>query len=158
MGSQNIYLTPEGYVKLQEEIKYLKTVKRRKLSEEIGQAIAHGDISENAEYHAAKEAQGLNEKRIAELEEKFSRAQVIDDENIAKDEARIGATVKLEDLDLERELQYILVAEIEADFSQRKISVTSPVGRGLLGHKKDEIVEIRIPVGVLRYKILDITR
>ena len=158
MGTQNLYLSREGYEKLREELKYLKTVKRRKLSKEIGHAIAQGDISENAEYDAAKEAQGLNEERIAELEDKLSRAQIIDDANIAKDEVRIGATVKLKDLDSGKELQYTFVSELEADFSQGKISVTSPVGRGLLGHKKDEIVKIKIPAGILRYKILKITR
>jgi len=158
MGTQNLHLTPEGYEKLRKEIKYLKTVQRRKLSKEIGQAIAQGDISENAEYDAAKEAQGLNEKKISELEDKFSRAQIIDDENIPKDEVRIGAMVELKDLKSEKEFQYTFVAELEADFSQRKVSVTSPVGRGLLGHKKGEIVEIKVPAGVLRYKILKISR
>lgn len=158
MGTQDLYLTPEGYEKLKKELQYLKTVQRRKLSKEIGQAIAHGDISENAEYDAAKETQGLNEKRIAELEDKLSRAQIIDDENIPKDEVRIGATVKLKDLDSEKEFQYTLLSEVEADLLQGKISVTSPVGKGLLGHKKNETVEIKTPAGMLRYKILKITR
>ncbi len=158
MGTENLYLSQEGYEKLREELKYLKTVKRRKLSKEIGHAIAQGDISENAEYDAAKEAQGLNEKKIYELEDKLSRAQIIDDANIPKDEVRIGATVKLKDLDSEKEFQYTFVAEVEADFSQGKISVTSPVGKGLLGHKKNETVGIKTPAGMLRYKILKITR
>lgn len=158
MGAQDIYLTREGYEKLREKLEYLKTVRRRELSKEIGQAIAHGDISENAEYDAAKEAQALNEKRIAELGEKLARAQIIDDKNIPKDEVLIGATVKLKDLGSEEELQYTLVSEVEADFSQGKISTTSPVGKGLLGHKENEIVEIKIPAGVLRYKILKILR
>lgn len=158
MNTQDIYLTREGYEKLIKELKFLKTVRRREISEKIGQAIAHGDISENAEYDAAKEAQALNEKRIAELENKLSCARIIESEDISKDEVRIGATVKLKDLDTGEELQYTLVSELEADFSQGKISVTSPVGRTLLGHKKDEAVEIKIPAGILRYKILEITR
>lgn len=158
MGAQGLYLTPEGYEKLRKELEYLKNVRRRELSEEIGRAIAQGDISENAEYDAAKEAQALNEKRIAELEEKLSNAQIIDDENIPKDEVRIGAKVLLKDLDSKKEFEYTLVSELEADLSQGKISVTSPVGRGLLGHKENETVEIKIPAGVLRYKILKITR
>ena len=158
MGTQDIYLTREGYEKLREELEYLKTVRSRELSKDIGKAREHGDISENAEYDAAKEAQGLNEKRIAELGDKLSRVRIIEHENIPKDKALIGATVKLKDLNLKEELQYTLVSELEADFSQGKISVTSPVGKGLLGHKKNETVEIKIPAGILRYKILEISR
>lgn len=154
----NIYLSSKGYEKLRKELEFLKTVKRRELSGAIGEARAHGDISENAEYDAAKEAQGLSEKRIAELEEKLSKARILDDTNMPKDEALIGATVKLEDLDSKEVLQYTLVSELEADFSQGKISVTSPVGKGLLGHKVKETVKIEVPAGVLKYKILKISR
>jgi transcription elongation factor GreA len=154
----NIFLTPEGYEKLKKEIDFLKKVRRRELSEEIGRARAQGDISENAEYDAAKEAQALNEKRIAELEDKLARAQLIDDSNIAKEEIRIGATVKLKDLTSEKELQYTLLSELEADVSQGIISVTSPVGKALLGHKENEIVEIKIPAGTLKYRVLKISR
>ncbi len=158
MSQGSIYLTPEGYEKLREDLEYLKNIRRRELSKEIGQARSHGDISENAEYDAAKEAQALNEKRIAELEEKLSRAQLLDGQNIPKDEALIGATVRLKDLNSGEEFQYTLVSELEADFSQGKISITSPVGKGLLGHKQNEIVDIKTPAGILRYKILEISR
>ena len=158
MGMGNIYLTHQGYEDLRKEIEFLKTVRRRELSEEIGKARELGDISENAEYEAAKEAQGLNEKKIAELEEKLTGAQILDDSNIAKDEVLIGATVKLKDMDSGEEVQYTLLSELEADFSQGKISVTSPVGKALLGHKENEIVEIKIPAGILKYKILKISR
>lgn len=158
MTEGRAYLTPEGYEKLRKELRFLKTVRRRELSKEIGKARAQGDISENAEYDAAKEAQALNEKKIAGLEEKLSNAQILDDANISKDEALIGATVKLKDLKSGEELQYMLVSELEADFSQGKISVTSPVGKGLLGHKAKETVEIKIPAGILKYKILKISR
>ncbi len=154
----NIYLTSEGYEKLRKELEFLKTLRRRELSKEIEKARAHGDISENAEYTAAKETQGLNEKKIAELEEKLSNAQILDDTNMPKDEALIGAVVKLKDLDSKEELQYMLVSELEADFSQGKISVTSPIGEGLLGHKVNETVEIKVPAGILKYKILKISR
>ena len=154
----NTYLTPEGYEKLREELKYLKTVRRRELSSDIGKARAHGDLSENAEYDAAKEAQGMNEKRIAELEEKLANAQILDDENITKNEALIGATVKLKELDAGEELEYTLVSELEADYSQGNISVTSPGGKGLLGHKVKETVEIQAPAGILKYQILKISR
>jgi transcription elongation factor GreA len=151
-------LTRNGYEKLRKELEFLKTVKRREFSKAIGEARAHGDISENAEYDAAKESQGLNEKKIAELEAKLTRAQIIDDQDIPKDEVLIGATVKLKDIKSGEELEYTLVAEEEADYSQGKISVSSPVGSALLNHKEDQTVEIRVPAGVLKYKILKISR
>ena len=153
-----IHLSPEGHEKLRKELEFLKTVRRKELSKAIGEARAHGDISENAEYDSAKDAQALNEKKIAGLEEKLSNAQILDDTHIAKDEALIGATVKLKDLDSKEELQYTLVSELEADFSQGKISVTSPIGKGLLGHKVNEKVEIEVPAGIMKYKILKISR
>jgi transcription elongation factor GreA len=153
-----IYLTKDGHKKLLEELEHLKTVKRRELSKAVGEARAHGDISENAEYDAAKEAQALNEKRIAELEEKLSRGRVIDDEYMPKDEVLIGATVKLKDLDSDEELEYTLVSEVEANYVEGKISIACPVGQGLLGHKENEIAEIKTPAGILRYKILKISR
>lgn len=158
MGTEDIYLTREGYDKLIKELKRLKTIKRRELSKEIGIARTFGDISENAEYAAAKEAQGLNEKKIAELETKLAGARILDSENISKDKAFIGATVELKNLDSGEEFEYTLVAEVEADFEQGKISVSSPVGKGLLGHKENETVKIKIPSGVLKYKILKISR
>ncbi len=150
-------MTKKGHQKLLEELDYLKTTKRRQLSKAIGEARAHGDISENAEYDAAKDAQGMNEKRIAELEEKLSSARIIDD-NISADEVLIGARVKLKDLGNGEELEYILVSGEEADYEQNKISVSSPIGSGLLNHKVNEIVEIKIPAGSLKYKILKISR
>jgi len=153
-----IYLTRAGYQKLMGELEALKTVQRRKFSKAIGEARAHGDIGENAEYDAAKEAQAHNEKKISELEEKLSRARIIDDEDIPKDRVLVGATVKLKDLDSEEEIEYTLVSEEEADYSQGKISTSSPVGGSLLNHKVNDIVEIKIPAGVLKYKIIAISR
>ncbi|MBI5143863.1 MAG: transcription elongation factor GreA [Candidatus Omnitrophica bacterium] len=158
MGSGDIYLTRDGYEKLRKELEYLKNVKRKELSKAIGEARSHGDISENAEYDAAKERQGLNEKKISEIEQKLSRARILDHEDIANDEVLIGATVRLKDLDSGEELEYTLVAEEEADYSQGKISVSSPVGLGLLNHKQNETVKIKVPAGILKYKILKITR
>ena len=155
--SSIVYLTRKGYEKLSKELESLKTSRRRELSREIGRARLHGDLSENAEYHAAKEAQFLNEKKIAEMEEQLSRAQIVDDRDIPKDRIRFGATVELRDLDSGEELRYTLVSEVEADFSCGKISVASPVGKSLIGHKEDETVEISIPAGTLRYKILKIS-
>lgn len=158
MGKGATHLTPEGYEKLRKELEHLKTTKRRELSKAIGEARAHGDISENAEYDAAKDAQGMNEKRIAELEAKLASAQIIDDSQMSKDEVLIGATVKLKDLESKEEFEYTIVAEEEADFAQNKIAITSPVGEGLVGHKKGDVVEIQVPRGILKYKILDIRR
>ncbi|TRZ94795.1 transcription elongation factor GreA [bacterium] len=153
-----IYLTRNGYEKLVKELNLLKGEKRRQLSKAIGEARAHGDISENAEYDAAKEAQGFNEKRIAELEFKLAQARIIDYENIANDEVLIGAKVTLKDLDSQEMLEYTMVSETEADFNEGKVSITSPVGAALLNHKEKEIVEIKVPAGVLRYEIIKITR
>ncbi|MDD5128790.1 MAG: transcription elongation factor GreA [Candidatus Omnitrophica bacterium] len=155
--SGDIYLTQEGYEKLVSELEYLKTVKRRALSKAVGEARAHGDISENAEYDAAKDAQGHNEKNILELEEKLSRVRILD-KDIPHDQVLIGAKVKLMDMDTEEEMEYTLVSELEADYNQNKISVTSPVGEGLLGHKEGEIAEIKVPAGLLKYKIVKISR
>jgi transcription elongation factor GreA len=139
------------------ELEHLKTVKRRALARAIGEARAYGDISENAEYDAAKDAQGHNEKEIAELEDKLARVRILD-KNISNDEVLIGAKVKLMDMDTQEELEYVLVSELEADYDQGKISVSSPVGAGLLGHKVNEVAEIKIPAGTLKYKIIKISR
>ncbi|MFA5356878.1 MAG: transcription elongation factor GreA [Candidatus Omnitrophota bacterium] len=156
--SEDIYLTKEGYEKLITELEFLKKDKRRELSKRIGEARSHGDISENAEYDAAKEAQGMNEKRIVELEHKLARARIIEYENIPKDEVLIGAKVRLKDIASGEELDYTLVSEAEADYSAGKISVNSPVGSGLLNHRINDTVEIRVPAGVLKYKVMDISR
>lgn len=153
-----MYISHEGYKRLLEELGQLKKVKRRELSKEIETARGHGDLRENAEYKAAKEAQALNEERIADLEMKLTSAQIIDEENIAKDEALLGATVRLKNMNTNDEVEYTLVSELEADYSQGRISVTSPIGKGLLGHKKNDVVDIEVPAGALRYKILGIKR
>lgn len=155
---EDIYLTRSGYEKLIEELEFLKKVKRKQLSKAIGEARAHGDISENAEYDAAKDAQGQNERNIAELENKLAHARILDNENIPDDQVLIGATVRLRDLDSQEEIEYTLVSETEADYEQGKISVNSPVGLALLNHREKDIVEFNVPAGVLRYEILKITR
>jgi len=158
MSIQKTYLTKEGYEKLRKKLEYLKTVLRGELSKEIGIARKHGDLKENSEYDAAKNAQGLNEAKIFELESKLSNGRIIDYEDIPTDKVLIGAIVKLKDLDSGEKIQYTLVSELEADFSEGKISVSSPVAQSLLGHKENETVEIKIPAGILRYKILKISR
>ncbi len=158
MAGQDNYLTQSGFEKLMLELEQLKTVKRRQLSKAIGLARQHGDIGENAEYDAAKEAQGLNEKRISELEGNLANARIIDQEDIPKDQALVGARLDLKDLESGEEMQYTLVSELEADYNQGKISISSPVGKALLGHREEEVVEISVPSGVLKYKILRISR
>jgi len=158
MGLGNVYLSRDGYEKLRRELEQLKTTKRREISKAIGEARAHGDLSENAEYTYAKEAQGMNEKKVAELEDKLARAKLIDESEMSKDEILIGAKVKLKDLDSAEELEYSLVAEEEADYSVGKISIYSPVGEALLGHKENDTVNIKIPAGTLRYKVIKISR
>ena len=153
-----VYLTKKGYEKLSLELGHLKTVRRREISKAIGIAREHGDLSENAEYDAAKDAQAHNEKRISELEEKLSRVRIIEDQDIPQGEVLIGATVKLKDLDTQEEIEYTMVSEEEADYEQNKISITSPVGQGLLSHKENEEVDIKVPAGILRYKVLKISR
>ncbi|MFA6320953.1 MAG: transcription elongation factor GreA [Candidatus Omnitrophota bacterium] len=158
MSQGGTHLTPEGYEKLRKELEYLKTTKRREISKAIGEARAHGDISENAEYDAAKDAQGMNEKKISELQEKLATAQILDNSQMTSDEILIGATAKLKDMDSGEELEYTIVAEEEADFAENKISIQSPVGSSLVGHKKDDVVEIQVPRGILKYKVLKISR
>jgi len=158
MSLGDTYLTQKGYEKLKQDLEYLIRVRRREISESLAHARSQGDISENAEYDAAKDAQALNEKRIAELEEKLTRTRILDNENIPADQALIGATVTLQDCDTQEEMCYMLVSELEADYAEGKISITSPIGEGLLGHRENETVEIKVPAGILKYKILKISR
>lgn len=151
-------MTRQGYEKLRKELKAFKGVKRREIADALEKARLLGDLSENAEYDAAKQEQAINEGRIYELETRLSRARIIENENISKDKVYIGARVKLIDSESNEEIEYMLVTEDEADFSQGKISISSPVGKALLGKKKGEVVNIRIPAGALKYKIIKISR
>jgi len=151
------YLSKKAYEKLNEKLKYMKSVKRREISKAIGEAREHGDLKENSAYHEAKKEQGLNEMRIAELEEKLRNVRIIDDKNIPKDKVVIGSTVKLKDLDSREKLEYTIVSELEADIFQNKISTSSPVGGALLNRKKNDVIEIEVPKGMVRYKILNIS-
>ena len=152
------YLTRKGYEKLFQELEYLKKVKRKEISQALAHARSMGDLRENAEYDAAKDALSQNERRVKDLTEKLSASEIIDDEKISSDKAYIGATIKLLDVDTNEEIDYTLVDSDEANALQGLISITSPVGKSLLGHKKNEIVEIDVPAGKLRYKILKISR
>ena len=152
------YLSKESYERLKEELKQLQTVKRRQISKDLEYARSLGDLKENAEYHAAKEAQGFNEKKAYEIELKLSEVEFIDNLNISSDEIRIGASVKLLDLDDKEESGYKLVGADDSNPSEGLISVDSPIGRALLGHKKDDELDIKVPAGVLRYKVINISR
>lgn len=152
------YMTREGYLKLEAELNHLIKVKRREVAGKLETARSMGDLRENAEYDAAKEEKMMLEQKIGELSGKLASAQIIDNMDIPDDKAYVGATVRLKDLDSDEEVTYILVSEAEADILENKISTTSPVGKGLLGHAVDDIVEIQVPAGQLRYQILHISR
>lgn len=156
-NEKKISLTRDGYNKLHAELEFLKGEKRRQIAKDLAEARAHGDISENAEYDAAKEAQAHNEKKISDLENTLSRAMIMDNISIANGEAVLGATVRVKDEKSGEESDYMLVSEAESDFDLNKISATSPVGRALMGHKAGDIVEINVPRGTLVYKIIKIS-
>ncbi len=153
-----VYLTREGKEKLGAELKELKTVKRPELVKAIAHARSLGDLSENAEYHAAKEAQVHLERRIAELDYQLARARIIDGNNLPTGEARLLSRVRLLDLKTKEEEEHTLVNAEEADFDNGKLSIKSPIGTALLGKKEGDTVEVKVPAGVLCYKILSITR
>lgn len=153
-----VYLTKAGYEKLRDELERLKTTERRKIAKAIGEARLQGDISENAEYDAAKDAQAHCESRIADLENKLAKVRIIENENIPKDKIFIGAIVTLKDLDSDEELKYMLVSPEEANYDENKISIQSPIGKGLMGRSQGEEVQVKVPAGTLHYKILKIKR
>ncbi|MFA5260105.1 MAG: transcription elongation factor GreA [Candidatus Omnitrophota bacterium] len=156
--SQEVYLTKAGYEKMIQELDHLKNVERRKISLAIGEARLQGDLSENAEYDAAKDAQAHCEARIAELETKLANVRIIESQNIPADKVYIGAIVTLRDLDTQEELQYMMVSPEEANYEENKLSIFSPVGKGLLGKAAGEEMVIQVPAGTLKYKILKIER
>lgn len=153
-----VYLTKEGYKKIRDELIRLQNKDRPAVIEALSRAREFGDLSENAEYHAAKERQMVVEKKIAELHDKLTRSEIIDEHKMPKDKAYLGATVTLKDKKTGKEIQYTLVSTEEADFEQDKISTQSPIGKALLGKKAGEIVEAIVPVGTLIYEILSIRR
>ena len=158
MGLDDVYLTPQGYEKLKEELEYLEKTKRREISRALEHARSLGDISENAEYDSAKNEQAHCEKKIAGLKDKLSRARIIDSKNIPNDQVFFGARVLLSDLDTQEECEYMLVSKEEADYEAGKISLDSPVGKAILQKRVDDVVEINVPAGIVKYKILKISR
>jgi len=153
-----VYLTEEGLHDLKEELRFLKTKERARIADAIAEARAKGDISENAEYDAAKEEQGKLEARISKLEDTIARARLVDEKNVDASKAYILSKVTVENVDSEAEQTYTLVSEQEADITENKISVDSPIGSGLLGKEKGDVVEISVPAGTVKLKITDISR
>ncbi len=152
------YYTAEGLKKLKEELDHLKSIDRPKASQDIADARDKGDLSENAEYDAAKEAQGLLEMRISKLEEVYANARLIDESQLDLSKALVLSKVKIKNQTNGMEMTYTLVAESEADLKTGKISVTSPIGKGLLGKSVGEVAEITVPNGVLKFEVLEISR
>lgn len=154
--SQSVPMTREGYQRMQEELKNLVRVSRPQVVQAIAEARSHGDLSENAEYDAAKERQSFIEGRIKELNDKIARAQVINPAELESEKVVFGAKVTLFDVDSGNEVTYQIVGEDEADIKAGKLSVTSPVGKALIGHRPDDEVRIQVPSGLKIYEIIDI--
>ncbi|MEJ6754056.1 MAG: transcription elongation factor GreA [Flavobacteriales bacterium] len=156
--SEISYYTEEGLSNLKNEIKNLESIERPKISQQIAEARDKGDLSENAEYDAAKEAQGMLEARISKLKNKFANARLIDDSEIDDSKVFILSAVKIKNIKNSMQMSYTLVAENEADIRAGKISVDSPIGKGLLGKEVGEIADINTPAGVMKFEIISIER
>ena len=156
--SQINYYTAEGLQKLKDELNHLRTVERPSISEQIGEARDKGDLSENAEYDAAKEAQGILEMKISKMEAIVANARLIDETHMDNSKVFILSKVLIRNMSNAMDIEYTLVAENEADIKVRKISIDSPIGKGLLGKKVGDIVDIQTPGGLLQFEIIDITR
>lgn len=152
------YYTPEGLKKLKDELDHLRDVERPKASQAIAEARDKGDLSENAEYDAAKEAQGLLEMKIAKMEETVANARVLDDSQLDTSKVLVLSTVKIRNQANKMEVKYTLVAESEADLKSGKISVSSPIGQGLLGKSVGDVAEVKVPNGTMKFEVLEITR
>lgn len=158
MDEKEILLTQEGYDNLEKELEYLKTEKRSEISERIKVALGFGDLSENSEYDEAKNAQAANEIKIIELENKLRYARIIDESEINTKTVQVGNKVKVLDIEFDEELEYTIVGSTEVDLSQNKISNESPIGAALIGAKKGQEVEVQVPAGVMKYKIISISK
>ena len=158
MGEKEILLTQEGYDNLEKELDYLKTEERAAIAERIRVALGFGDLSENSEYDEAKNAQAANENKIADLENKIRYARIIDESEIDTKTVQIGNKVKIKDLEFDEDLEYTIVGSTEVDLANNKISNESPIGSALLGAKKNQVVEANTPGGVVKFKVLSITK
>lgn len=151
------YMTKDGYKKKMEEIAYLESVERPKISAAIAEARDKGDLSENAEYDAAKEAQGMLEMRIAQLKDLVANARIIDESNLNTDEVQILNTVKIKNVGNGMVMQYTIVADSEANLKEKKIASSTPIAQGLLGHKVGDVVDVQVPSGMVKFEILEIS-
>ena len=151
------YMTKEGYKKKMDEIAYLESVKRPEISRAIAEARAKGDLSENAEYDAAKEAQGMLEMKISQLKDLVANARIIDDSKLNTDEIQILNRVKIKNVANGMTMEYTIVADSEANLKEKKIASSTPIAQGLLGHKLGEVVEIRVPSGLMKFEIVEIS-
>ncbi len=156
MSQEKVPMTAEGYASLEREVKRLKSEERPRIIQAISEAREHGDLSENAEYHAAKEQQSLNEARVADIEDKLSRAQVIDVSKLSGNTVKFGATVTIIDEETEQELRYQIVGDDEADVKQGRIAISSPIARALIGKSEGDSVEVVSPKGSKDYEILKV--
>ena len=156
MSTERVPMTQDAYNKHRETVEHMENVEMPIIAEKIAEARAEGDLKENAEYHAQREAQGMLQAKIYELKSKLSRASIVDPSKIPQDEVAFGATVTVLDVDLDDEEQITLVGDGDEDYDNGKYLITSPIGRGLLGKKKGELAEIQVPKGVINFKVLDI--
>ena len=158
MGDKEVLLTKAGYEKLEKDLDVLKTEKRTEIAERIKVAMAFGDLSENSEYDEAKNAQAANEMKIAEFENKLRYAKIIDESEIDTKTVQVGNKVKILDIEYNEEITYTIVGSTEVDLSNNKISNESPIGSALLGAKKNQEVEAKVPAGIVKYKVLAISK
>ena len=156
MEEKEVILTKEGHDKLEQELNYFKTEKRAEIADRIKVALGFGDLSENSEYDEAKNSQAENEVRIVELENKLRHAKIIDEKDIDTETVQVGNTVKVLDMEFDEKVEYTIVGSTEVDLAENKISNESPLGAALLGAKKNQVVEVNAPGGVIKYKILAI--
>lgn len=156
MAMEKVPMTMEGYRKLEAELHRLKSEERPRIIQQISDAREHGDLSENAEYHAAKDAQGLNEAKVADLEDKIARAEIIDPSKLTGTTVKFGATVTLEDEDSGDKVKYKIVGEDEANLRDNKISISSPIARALIGKSKGDSAEVTTPRGARSYEVLKV--
>lgn len=159
MGTdKEVLLTQEGYNNIEKELEFLSTERRAEIADRIKVALGFGDLSENSEYDEAKDAQAANEAKIAELENKLRHAKIIDESEIDTKTVQVGNTVKVLDMEFDEEESYTIVGSTEVDLSQNKISNESPIGTALMGARKGQIVEAQAPAGVIKYKVISITK
>lgn len=158
MEDKEVLLTQEGYDNLEKELEFLKTEKRAEISERIKVALGFGDLSENSEYDEAKNAQASNEIKIAELENKLRYAKIIDESEIDTKTVQVGNKVKILDMEYDEEIEYTIVGSTEVDLALNRISNESPIGAALLGAKKNQVIEVNVPAGIMKYKILGISK